>query len=243
MHVRRGHYIGVAPVPGGLTNVCLVKPSFAGDADARRSGRAADRACSPRDPLLRDRAAGARLIGSPVVLGPLAVDVARRRDRRPAARRRRRRLHRSDDRRRPALRDLRRRTGRRRRAAGARARLVRRSRGPRRRARGAPSAASGDSIAHFARSSRRRAPSDAAALGARLAPAVLHAVIARAGDCSTAAESSAVPQPSSASYTPRVLISVNHPRTHLLITESRRVALPSAGKLRVILLASPLFAQ
>jgi flavin-dependent dehydrogenase len=28
-----------------------------------------------RDPLLRDRAAGARLIGSPVVLGPLAVDV------------------------------------------------------------------------------------------------------------------------------------------------------------------------
>ena len=31
MHVRRGHYIGVAPVPGSLTNVCLVKPSFAGD--------------------------------------------------------------------------------------------------------------------------------------------------------------------------------------------------------------------
>ena len=28
MHVRRGHYIGVAPVPGGLTNVCLVKPSW-----------------------------------------------------------------------------------------------------------------------------------------------------------------------------------------------------------------------
>ncbi len=32
MHVRRGHYIGIAPVQGGLTNVCLVKPSFAGDA-------------------------------------------------------------------------------------------------------------------------------------------------------------------------------------------------------------------
>ena len=26
MHVRRGHYIGVAPVPGGLTNACVVVP-------------------------------------------------------------------------------------------------------------------------------------------------------------------------------------------------------------------------
>src|SRR6185503_16886808 len=26
MHVRRGRYIGVAPVPGGVTNVCLVRP-------------------------------------------------------------------------------------------------------------------------------------------------------------------------------------------------------------------------
>src|SRR5580704_7083934 len=26
MHVRRGRYIGVAAVPGGITNVCLVKP-------------------------------------------------------------------------------------------------------------------------------------------------------------------------------------------------------------------------
>ena len=26
MHVRRGHYIGVAPVPGGLANACLVVP-------------------------------------------------------------------------------------------------------------------------------------------------------------------------------------------------------------------------
>src|SRR5439155_11928092 len=27
MHIRSGRYIGVAPVPGGLTNVCLVRPS------------------------------------------------------------------------------------------------------------------------------------------------------------------------------------------------------------------------
>ena len=64
MHVRRGRYIGVAPVPGGLTNVCLVRPSRAGDADARAIPR---RCCSrelARDPLLRDRFAGARLAGA-----------------------------------------------------------------------------------------------------------------------------------------------------------------------------------
>src|SRR5262249_28071419 len=31
MHVRRGRYIGVAPVPGALTNVCVVKPSGPAD--------------------------------------------------------------------------------------------------------------------------------------------------------------------------------------------------------------------
>ena len=74
MHVRRNHYIGVAPVPGGLTNVCLVKPSFAGDA-ALGDPAALLTAALARDPLLRDRASGARLIGSPIVLGPLAVEV------------------------------------------------------------------------------------------------------------------------------------------------------------------------
>ena len=74
MHVRRSHYIGVAPVPGGLTNVCFVKPSFAGDA-ALGDPAALLTAVLARDPMLRERAAGARLIGSPVVLGPLAVDV------------------------------------------------------------------------------------------------------------------------------------------------------------------------
>ena len=74
MHVRRGHYIGIAPVPGGLTNVCLVKPSGAGDAALGDPSAMLTRALTA-DPLLRDRAAGARLIGSPVVIGPLAVEV------------------------------------------------------------------------------------------------------------------------------------------------------------------------
>ncbi len=74
MHVRCGRYIGVAPVPGGLTNVCLVRP--AGPADAELADPAAMLVRElARDRALRDRADGARLVGPPVVLGPLAVDV------------------------------------------------------------------------------------------------------------------------------------------------------------------------
>src|SRR5437660_272401 len=66
---------GAARVPGGLTNVCLVQPWRAGDppfGNPREMllGELA------RDPLLRDRFAGARVVGPPVVLGPLAVDVS-----------------------------------------------------------------------------------------------------------------------------------------------------------------------
>ena len=74
MHVRRGRYIGVAPVPGGLTNVCLVRPSQPGDGDFRDAAALLLRELI-RDPLLRDRVLGARLIAPPVVLGPLAVDA------------------------------------------------------------------------------------------------------------------------------------------------------------------------
>jgi flavin-dependent dehydrogenase len=74
MHVRRGRYIGVAPVPGGATNVCLVKPSHPADGDLRDPAALLTRELA-RDPLLRDRFADARLIAPPVVLGPLAVDV------------------------------------------------------------------------------------------------------------------------------------------------------------------------
>jgi flavin-dependent dehydrogenase len=74
MHVRRNCYIGVAPLPGGLTNACLVKPSGPSDADLRDPAALLARALA-RDPLLRDRFAGARLVAPPVVLGPLAVDV------------------------------------------------------------------------------------------------------------------------------------------------------------------------
>lgn len=77
MHVRRGRYIGVAPVPGGLTNVCLVQPSGPADPDLADPEALLLRVLA-RDPWLRDRAAGARMVAAPVVLGPLAVDAAPR---------------------------------------------------------------------------------------------------------------------------------------------------------------------
>jgi flavin-dependent dehydrogenase len=81
MHVRRGSYIGVAPIPGGLTNVCVVKsrgmPDDGGvsDAAAFRDPEALVRRELARDPMLRERFSAARLVTPPVVLGPMAVDV------------------------------------------------------------------------------------------------------------------------------------------------------------------------
>jgi geranylgeranyl reductase family protein len=72
MHVRRGRYIGIAPVPSGRVNVCLVVP---------RGERLADPAAAligalAADPRLRDRFTRARMTGPPAVLGPMAADVA-----------------------------------------------------------------------------------------------------------------------------------------------------------------------
>ena len=104
MHVRRDCYIGVAPVPGGLTNVCLVQPSGAGDAALARSRGAAD-ARARR--AIRCCAIALRRAARGTAGGPRARWRWTSRahdDRRAAARRRRRGIHRSDDRRRPALR-------------------------------------------------------------------------------------------------------------------------------------------
>jgi flavin-dependent dehydrogenase len=71
MHVRAAHYIGLAALPGGPINVCLVRPfarGLLGDpaavlGDAVRG-----------DPILRERFGAFRLVAPPAVLGPLAVD-------------------------------------------------------------------------------------------------------------------------------------------------------------------------
>lgn len=82
MHVRRGAYVGIAQVPGGAANVCLVT-SRAHAGGRRRAGQTAwlrDPAARllqtlAGDGLLRDRFAGARMVAPPNVLGPLAVDA------------------------------------------------------------------------------------------------------------------------------------------------------------------------
>ena len=72
MHIHAGRYVGVAPLPGGLTNVCVVgAPDVLGRLDDPQHVL---RTSIDRDPMLRDRFAGARFVTSPMVLGPLAVD-------------------------------------------------------------------------------------------------------------------------------------------------------------------------
>jgi len=73
MHVRRDCYIGVAPMPGGRANVCVVRPSRAGDPALRDPSSLID-ACVSRDPLLRDRFASSCRVAAPIVVGPLAIE-------------------------------------------------------------------------------------------------------------------------------------------------------------------------
>jgi flavin-dependent dehydrogenase len=72
MHVRRGRYVGVASLPGGLTNVCVVTSHQEGLHDPA----AMIRGTIERDAYLRERLRGARMVGSPSVLGPLAVETS-----------------------------------------------------------------------------------------------------------------------------------------------------------------------
>ena len=74
MHVRRGHYVGVAPVPGDLTNVCLVVPHTRGDG-GWRDPAALLREVVRTDPMLAQRFTDAELVDRPHVLGPMAIDA------------------------------------------------------------------------------------------------------------------------------------------------------------------------
>jgi flavin-dependent dehydrogenase len=69
MHVRCGRYIGVAPLPEGLTNACVVT------ADRLALRDPASLLCGAvhRDAVLADRFARARPVTRPFCLGPLSV--------------------------------------------------------------------------------------------------------------------------------------------------------------------------
>jgi menaquinone-9 beta-reductase len=76
MHIRRSAYIGVAPLPGGLTNVSVV---LDGPAKVRHYGKAEQQTIVRRalnaDAVLRDRFAVATQVSPVTVLGPLAVNA------------------------------------------------------------------------------------------------------------------------------------------------------------------------
>jgi flavin-dependent dehydrogenase len=69
MHVRAAHYMGVAPLPNGLTNACVVTTTPRGRSTAEFLTTTL--LC---DPQLRDRFADARMVSEAICLGPLAVD-------------------------------------------------------------------------------------------------------------------------------------------------------------------------
>lgn len=70
MHVRAGHYVGVAPLPGGIVNACVVTANRRALADPAGLLARVLRA----DPRLAARFAHARPVSTPVCLGPLAVE-------------------------------------------------------------------------------------------------------------------------------------------------------------------------
>jgi len=70
MHVRQHAYIGVAPLPAGLANACVVT---ADRASAARPEALLQNTLG-RDPVLADRFARARRVTRVISLGPLAVE-------------------------------------------------------------------------------------------------------------------------------------------------------------------------
>jgi geranylgeranyl reductase family protein len=76
MHIRRGRYIGVAPIGAGLINICVVKPWSGANCDFGDPPTLLRREIAAQ-PALRDRFSGCEPVRPPVMLGPLAVDAGR----------------------------------------------------------------------------------------------------------------------------------------------------------------------
>jgi flavin-dependent dehydrogenase len=72
MHVRRGRYVGVAPLPGAIANACVVTA----DRVALANPGALLEHTLRTDRVLADRFAGARRVTPVRCLGPLAVEAA-----------------------------------------------------------------------------------------------------------------------------------------------------------------------
>jgi flavin-dependent dehydrogenase len=76
MHVRDGHYIGVAPLPNGVANACLVVPHQTSTGTSGwRDATALLLSYLTRDFTLGPRFAHVQMTDAPAVLGPMAVDT------------------------------------------------------------------------------------------------------------------------------------------------------------------------
>jgi geranylgeranyl reductase family protein len=74
MHVRPDGYIGIAPLPGDVVNVCLVKDLKNMFRAQRVDTELIVEAALREDPVLRERFAHARQVSEVKALGPMAVD-------------------------------------------------------------------------------------------------------------------------------------------------------------------------
>jgi geranylgeranyl reductase family protein len=76
MHIRPDGYIGVAPLPGGITNLCVVREWRTRPAASdRKNAEQTIATAIAADPVLRDRFARARQVSDITTLGPLAVEA------------------------------------------------------------------------------------------------------------------------------------------------------------------------
>jgi menaquinone-9 beta-reductase len=75
MHIRPDGYIGIAPLPDGLTNVSVVRDERRGLRATRAEQQALVRCAVASNPELRDRFDTATQVSPVTVLGPLAVDA------------------------------------------------------------------------------------------------------------------------------------------------------------------------
>ena len=75
MHLRDDGYIGVSPLPDGLTNVCVVR-TLTSPSAGRWCQQTVIRETVAADRWLRDRFVSARLESPVMALGPLAVDAS-----------------------------------------------------------------------------------------------------------------------------------------------------------------------
>jgi len=74
MHVRSDGYIGVAPLPGDIANVCVVRELKNIFRAQRVNAEGVIDLAVRQDPVLRERFVGARQISEVTSLGPLAVE-------------------------------------------------------------------------------------------------------------------------------------------------------------------------